>query len=194
MALGGAVMLKDLITASAVMVVLAVGAAQYLGEKASEAHRVEEPVVRESEPRQQAKAKPERVAAPPPNAVGQPVTLSADRGGHFQADVSVNGVRFKAMVDTGATTVALPRSLAERLGFFPAESDFRYPVATANGESKVARVLLPEIRLQSIVLRDVEANIAPDEALKDAGVLLGMSFLRKLKSFSVKDDRLTLIP
>jgi aspartyl protease family protein len=46
----------------------------------------------------------------------QSVTLSADARGHFFTQGAINGNPVRFLVDTGATSVALPASEAQRLG------------------------------------------------------------------------------
>jgi aspartyl protease family protein len=63
-------------------------------------------------------------------------------------------------------------------------------VSTANGRIKVARAVIQTIEIGGVRVRDVEAAVLDDRALE--GTLLGMSFLRQLKSFSVEDNELIL--
>jgi aspartyl protease family protein len=118
------------------------------------------------------------------------VVLESDGRGHFLVEIEARGIHFPAMVDTGASMVAIPESLGRKLGYFPSEGEYTHQVKTANGIVRVASVVLPQVRLRGLVAYNVEAAILPDSSL--GGVLLGMSFLRKMKSFSIKDDRLTL--
>ena len=108
----------------------------------------------------------------------------------YQAVLDVDGIRFPALVDTGATVIALPVSIANTLGIHPAASAFTRTVTTANGPVKVAPIRLQEVHLDTITVRDVEAVIVPDASL--GKTLLGMSFLKKLKNFSIQDETLTL--
>jgi aspartyl protease family protein len=110
--------------------------------------------------------------------------------GHFIAQFRMNGRVVEAMVDTGATTVAINRSTARRLGINVIPADFKYSVSTANGQIKVARAVIQSIEIGGVRVRDVEAAVLDDRAL--GGTLLGMSFLRELKSFRVEDSELIL--
>jgi aspartyl protease family protein len=73
---------------------------------------------------------------------------------------------------------------------FPAGADFRIPVNTANGMIRAAQVRLAEVRLNGIVVRDVEAMVMPAGRLN--GTLLGMSFLRRLGGMEFAQGRLVL--
>jgi aspartyl protease family protein len=54
----------------------------------------------------------------------------------------------------------------------------------------VAPVRIREMRVGDIVVRDVEAVVAPPGRLRTS--LLGMSFLRSLRGFDISGGRLTL--
>src|SRR5580765_3990944 len=47
---------------------------------------------------------------------GTTIVLSADSGGHFWANGTINGQSVRFIVDTGATNVSMSQSLADRLG------------------------------------------------------------------------------
>lgn len=107
------------------------------------------------------------------------VVLEADRGGHYATELVVNGQRIAALVDTGATTVALNRTVAERLGL-----DYRrgrlIKMSTANGVAEAYLITLNEVQMGPIVLRGIDATVS---ALPHSPpvTLLGMSFLRRLE-------------
>jgi aspartyl protease family protein len=116
--------------------------------------------------------------------------IDANQQGHFVAQFRMNGKPVEAMVDTGATIVAISKSTARRLGISVSPGDFIYPVQTANGTTKVARAVIGSIEFGGIRVRNVEAAVIEDKSL--SGTLLGMSFLNQLKSFKVEDGELIL--
>jgi aspartyl protease family protein len=116
--------------------------------------------------------------------------LKANSGGHFVTKASINGSDILALVDTGATTVALSYEDAEEAGLRPASLDFDVPVSTANGLTKAARVKIDRIEIDGISVDDVEAMVLPEGALD--GTLLGMTFLGRLSSFKVEEGILYL--
>lgn len=118
------------------------------------------------------------------------VKLKAGPGGHYVADFKMNGKSVTALVDTGASSVAINKSTAKRLGLNVSPKDFIYGVSTANGETKAARATIREIQIGRIKVRDVDAMILDDRALD--GTLLGMTFLSRLDSFGVTDGDLIL--
>lgn len=118
-------------------------------------------------------------------------TIPMDRSGHFSADFRVNGRNLKGLIDTGATYVALNVSTARSLGLGLVGSDFKHQVNTANGKTSAALVMLDQMNVGSITVRNVEAFVLEDKAL--SSTLIGMSFMSKLKSYQVKGNRLELV-
>ena len=118
------------------------------------------------------------------------LVLQADGRGHYTTELAINGRRTAAIVDTGASGIAMSRTEADRLGIAYRDAR-RISTRTASGDSSAYMVNLDSVQAGSIQLRDVEATIS---VLADspAIVLLGMSFLRRVEM--VKDgDRLMLI-
>jgi aspartyl protease family protein len=128
--------------------------------------------------------------------VSEPVSLfavtelTAGSHGHFFTNASINNRPVDVMVDTGASAVALSHEDAQRIGLKPRNLKFDIKVSTANGEGKAARVLLREVEIGSVRVQNVEGLVLQEGALK--GTLLGMSFLGRLRSFSVEDGKLIL--
>lgn len=118
------------------------------------------------------------------------VTIDADSRGHFVGDFRVNGQRIEGLIDTGATFVAINKTSARKFGLRTSASDFKYSASTANGVVKAAKVTLKRMQLGNITVRDVTAFVLPDQSL--TGTLIGMSFLNKLDSFVVANNRLVL--
>ena len=118
------------------------------------------------------------------------VTLPADSQGHFFVEPTVNGTRLRMMIDTGASLVVLSREEARQIGINPAAADFATRAATANGVVLVAPVVLKEVAIGEVTVRNVPAAVFPDNKLQIG--LLGMSFLSKLSHFGVAGGRLVL--
>lgn len=110
--------------------------------------------------------------------------------GHYRADVEVNGVPMRMMVDTGASMVLLPYEAAGALGIDPADLSYSMPVTTANGRSAVAPIRLAEIRIGPIVVADVSAALARPGRLETP--LLGMTFLERLSETTFRGNTLIL--
>jgi len=115
------------------------------------------------------------------------VVLERNAQGHYVADGMINDTPVTFLIDTGATDVAIPEALAERLRLGRQRGGISQ---TANGPVAVWQTVLRQVRLGSIELNDVRAAIVPSMGARDP-VLLGMSFLRQLE-FSQRDGQLTL--
>ncbi|QJI34353.1 retropepsin-like aspartic protease family protein [Pseudomonas sp. ADAK13] len=104
------------------------------------------------------------------------VKLLGNGQGHFVATGQINGQPVEFMLDTGATDVAVPAELADRLGL---KRGMPVGVSTANGRTQGFRTELGRLQLGDIVLQDVRALVVP--GLGDDQVLLGMSALKQLE-------------
>jgi aspartyl protease family protein len=118
------------------------------------------------------------------------VIIPMAQNGHFVAEFKLNGRRIEAMVDTGATAVAINESVARQIGERLTNADFRYSVNTANGKAKAAVINIEDITIGRIRVSNVQAMVLEDGALD--GVLIGMSFMNKLRKFSVENGELIL--
>lgn len=107
---------------------------------------------------------------------GASVTLAADERGHYMTMGQVNGGTVQFLVDTGATSIALPSADARRLGinYLNGQRGF---TQTANGRAAAYRVTLDTVKVGDITLHAVEAVVLEGDGLKVA--LLGMSFLNR---------------
>ena len=140
------------------------------------------------QPSPPAPPRPIPVAAAPA-AFGEEA-VAPDRFGQYRASVEIDGERLPALVDTGASFVALSAEDADRIGLRPRPADFRYTVSTANGPAKVAKVQLASVRLGGIEVRDVTALVGGRGQLGQT--LLGMSFLSRLSGVRIDHGRLLL--
>lgn len=116
--------------------------------------------------------------------------LKAGSNGHFFTTADINNRGVEVLIDTGASTVALSYEDAEKVGLRPNTLKFDVNVNTANGMGKAARVMLREVEIDNVRVSDVEGMVLQRGALR--GTLLGMSFLSRLRSFSVENGKLVL--
>jgi aspartyl protease family protein len=125
-------------------------------------------------------------------AIGQggEAIVSRQLGGEFAVTAHINGARATLIFDTGASMVVLTAADARRAGINAASLVYDVSVLTANGAAMAAEVRLDEIAVGAIVMRKVPALIAKPGALAES--LLGMSFLERLKSYSVERGKLIL--
>lgn len=131
-----------------------------------------------------------RMEEPQDGPTGRKVRIEADNQGHFRADARINGRAIDALIDTGATLVALSRTTARQIGINPRPSDFNREARTANGMAKVATARIDTMQIGRISLRNVDAMIFDDGAL--GGTLVGMSFLSRLSSFRMENGSLLM--
>lgn len=126
----------------------------------------------------------------------QPVALSGterirlDRSGHYVAEFRLNNARVEGLIDTGASAIAMNETTARQAGIRLSRGDFVYTVQTANGQTRAARAILDTVSVGSIRVRNVEALVLEDRALQ--GVLIGMSFMNRLRSFEYSNGALVL--
>jgi len=98
-------------------------------------------------------------------------------------------VEVNFMVDTGASDTVLAPSDAVRLGYNLEDLNFSRSYQTANGLGRGAPLQLDTLSIGPLVLYGFEASV--NEADMSSS-LLGMSFMRQLDSYEVRDRRLTL--
>ncbi len=117
------------------------------------------------------------------------IEIYASSHGHFRVEVEINGENEEFLVDTGASMVSFSLETAERLGFDEASLDFSARSRTANGMVAIAMVTLDEVSIGELTLRNVKAAI---RRTKTGPSLLGMSFLRRLEGYEVREGKLVL--
>lgn len=120
----------------------------------------------------------------------QAVRLRRRADGHFVARMQVNGAPVAMLVDTGASTVVLTPADARLAGIDVDGLSYSIPVQTANGRAYTAAVRLRHVAIGPIVLDRVDALVSAPGALKQS--LLGMTFLKRLRSYEFSGEFLTL--
>ena len=117
------------------------------------------------------------------------VVLKRDRAGHFTAGGTINGHPVQFMLDTGATQIAIPGPLAERLKL---KRGMPVDLLTAAGPARGYSTRLGSVKLATIEAKDLGAVIA--EGLSADYVLLGMNFLRRLEIVQRGDELILRAP
>jgi aspartyl protease family protein len=124
----------------------------------------------------------------PAASSGARIVLPAGSGGHFSGQGLINGRPVTMLVDTGATSVAIGVSDAERIGLdYKNGSPVR--LTTANGTANGWRVKLSSMRLGDVDVYDVDAIVTPAQM---PFVLLGNSFLARFQ-MNRTNDQLVLL-
>lgn len=115
------------------------------------------------------------------------LVLKANRNNHFVMTGKINGHKAPLILDTGATNVAIPANMAEKLGLTYGRKGI---ALTANGEVVVYSTTIDKLELGEIILYDVAAELSSSMNKMD-GILLGMSALSQIE-FTQRDGMLIL--
>jgi clan AA aspartic protease (TIGR02281 family) len=101
-------------------------------------------------------------------------TLVIDQhtNGHYFLEGEVNSTALTFVIDTGASVVSLPSSVARK-----AEINCKMQVMmnTANGSTNGCSIIIPKLKIGSFLIQDVEAVVVPN--LSEP--LLGMNVLQQ---------------
>lgn len=116
------------------------------------------------------------------------VRMSPD--GHFWVDASINGVKRRLLIDSGATVTALSADTARAAGVDTGSGLTPVILRTANGASAAQTGSIDELRVGNIVARNLKVVSAPGLDLD----VIGMNFLSQLDSWRVEGRTLILVP
>lgn len=119
---------------------------------------------------------------------GDTVRVPVADDGHFYVDSRINGHDVRFMVDSGASTTTISRSVAENVGVEIGTR--RAVVNTANGPTSVVQSSADRLEVGSIERTDFPLDVSEQEDLN----LLGMNFLRSLRGWRVEGNYLVLQP
>ncbi|HEX8224664.1 MAG TPA: retropepsin-like aspartic protease [Allosphingosinicella sp.] len=133
----------------------------------------------------------ERLGLDPQEVTGREVRIRMARDGHFWADVTINGVRRRMLIDSGATVTALSERTAAAAKIEGNSTPMPVVLKTANGMAPARTGSVEELRLGNILARDLKVVVSP--AFGDMEVI-GMNFLSKLASWRVEGRTLILVP
>jgi aspartyl protease family protein len=114
------------------------------------------------------------------------VRLQRNRYGHYLASGTINGQPVEFMLDTGASDVSIPDSVARRVGLQRGVAKY---YETANGTIKAYATTLDSVGLGELEIQRVRASINPH--MKGETILLGMSVLKQLE-FTQRGDTLII--
>jgi aspartyl protease family protein len=108
---------------------------------------------------------------------GSRIVMTAGSGGHFVTQGAINGQAVHFLVDTGATSVAMGVSQAQRIGLDYKAGRLGYS-STANGTVPTWQFKLSRVRIGDVEVHDVDATVLPAAM---PYVLLGNSFLTRFQ-------------
>jgi aspartyl protease family protein len=121
---------------------------------------------------------------------GREVRVKMSPDGHFWVDASINGVKRRMMIDSGATVTALSMETAQAAGVDTGTGLTPVVLRTANGAAAARTGAIDELRIGNIVARNLKIVTAPGLDLD----VIGMNFLSELQSWRVEDGTLILQP
>ena len=123
-----------------------------------------------------------------PGPAVRTLVYRTDGRGHVALTAIVNGAPVRFLVDTGASRVTLTAEDARAAGIDPGRLVFDQRSQTANGLAREAPVTLREIRIDRLSIDNVSAAVNENLTVS----LIGMSFLRRLKRFEMRDGLLII--
>lgn len=119
---------------------------------------------------------------------GKTLTLPA-QGGHFFAQLTVNGMPLRGLIDTGATTLAMSSVHAKMANIDYSKAPTGY-AQTAQGVVPFRQVKVNVLKFGDIVLYNIDATVL--EGRFPAEPLIGMNILERF-TMQREADRLLLI-
>jgi aspartyl protease family protein len=117
------------------------------------------------------------------------VRMASD--GHFWVVASINGVKTRMLIDSGATVTAISQKTAGAAGVDTGTGLTPVVLRTANGATTAMTGKIDELRVGNIVARNLRIVTAPGLGGLD---VLGMNFLSMLESWRVEGRVLVLVP
>lgn len=122
---------------------------------------------------------------------GGEVRIPMSPDGHFWAEVAINGVERRMLVDSGATVTALSERTARLAAVEAGANLVPVMVRTAAGTVPAETGTVDRLTIGRIEARDLPVLISPAMGPVD---ILGMNFLSQLASWRVEGRTLILIP
>lgn len=126
--------------------------------------------------REQVQQNPNQQVATKVNNGHVEVVLERNQNNHYMFNGKINQKPVTFFVDTGATDVTIPQSVATKLGLKRGYQGYAH---TANGTITVYSTRLDSLSIGAIQLYDIRATITP--SMQGEQVLLGMSALKHLE-------------
>ena len=120
---------------------------------------------------------------------GGDFTLIRAPDGHFYTDGQVNGTVIRFLVDTGASSVALSKADAAKIGLQFTDADFTATGSGAGGALALKPVMLDRVIVGTTDAANVEGVIVNSDMKVS---LLGQSWLRRVGTVEITGDRMVL--
>ncbi|HEY4545217.1 MAG TPA: retropepsin-like aspartic protease [Pedomonas sp.] len=123
--------------------------------------------------------------------MGEEVRIRMSPDGHFWAQVAINGVERRMLVDSGATVTALSERTAEAASIDRSAGMLPVMMRTANGIVEAETGTVERLSLGGIEARNLKVVVSAALGPID---ILGMNFLSQLASWRVEGRTLILTP
>ena len=123
--------------------------------------------------------------------VGKELRVAMAPDGHFWVLASLNGVKTRMLIDSGATVTAISHGTARAARINTGRTLTPIMLRTANGVTPAETGSVDELRAGNIVARNLRIVTAPGMGELD---VLGMNFLSQLQSWRVEGKTLILVP
>ncbi len=107
------------------------------------------------------------------NGYKKEITLLRNAYGHYVSNGTINDHEVVFLLDTGATEIAIPEHLANKIGLKKGRD---FIVKTANGNVRAYRTHLTTAAVGDIIRYDLNAIILTN--MTGSEILLGMNFLK----------------
>jgi aspartyl protease family protein len=133
----------------------------------------------------------QRIGLDDQRVVGTELRVRMSPDGHFWVLASVNGVKTRMLVDSGATVTAVSEATARAARIDTGRGLTPVVLRTANGVAPAETGSVDELRAGNIVARNLKVVTAPGLGGLD---VLGMNFLSQLQSWRVEGQTLILVP
>jgi aspartyl protease family protein len=114
------------------------------------------------------------------------IVLQRNVYGHYVSNGMINGNTVVFLLDTGASDIAIPVSVADEIGLHRGREVM---VKTANGNARAYRTRLDSVAIGDIELYDLNATILTNITGRE--ILLGMNFLKHFELVQ-KGESLTI--
>ena len=122
------------------------------------------------------------------NSADGAVQLDRSYDGHFYADVEINGAQIRALVDTGATGIALSREDARKAGLAVSIGMPGVVGQGADGDVRGEYVTLDRVTLGHKSVENMSAIVLNG----GEQTLLGQTFLSKFEAVEIRGDKMAL--
>lgn len=112
-----------------------------------------------------------------------------NNNGHYVIDTKVNNTPIIFLLDTGASSIVLTRKDAINAGINVNDLNYNIATSTANGINYVAYARIKKLQIFDIIFSDIPVLVTKSGLDQS---LLGMSFLKLIRAYSINNNKLTI--